>query len=38
MQKFSQKSQNLSKISGFQNFAKWRFRITLTNEKLTQLA
>ena len=34
MQKISQKSQNLIKISGFQNFVKSRFLTTLTNEKL----
>ena len=34
MQNISQKSQNLSKISGFQNFAKLRFCITSTIEKL----
>ena len=35
MQKISQKSQNLSKISGFQYFAKLRFSISLINKKLT---
>ena len=34
-EKISQKSQNLNKISEFQNFVKLRFCITLTNEKLT---
>ena len=33
MQKFGPRSQNLSKISGFQKFLKLRFRITLTSEK-----
>ena len=32
MQKFGPKSQNLSVISGFQNFVKLRFRITLTSK------
>ena len=33
MQNISQKTENSSKISGFQNFVKWRFCTTLTNEK-----
>ena len=33
MQKFGPKSQNWSEISGFENFVKLRFRITLTSEK-----
>ena len=38
MPKLRPKSQYLSEISGFFNFAKSKFRITLTNEKLSYLA
>ena len=34
MQKFGAKSQKMSEISGFHNFVKLRFRITLASEKL----